>query len=441
VRWLFETLVGRTIVVLLLGIVTVQATSLWFYEATLNSEAMLANEERLADRLVAIYRSVMRVAPRDRDAAAHDLAGGVIEAHWSVQQRAVASPQSAEAWSSLRTRLADLVPALSDQGLVIGTDQSNEGSLHLAVISMQLPDASWVNIGLLAPHLHHSRSNSTILSTTLMALGVVIITVLLIRWLTRPLGLVADAARNLYASADRIPVPETGPREIKALASAFNEMQDRIRRLVNARTQALAAVSHDLKTPLTRLRMRIEDIGSKKTRASIEADLSEMERMVDATLTYLRGDRADEEMKPVDLVAIVETLADDAQDAGHSVNVEAPRTIVVLGRHLALKRAITNIVQNAVKYGGVAEIRIAEQDGRAVIVVEDQGPGIPAEKVETMFEPFVRLDDSRNSETGGLGLGLTIANEIVRAHGGSIALENRLEGGLRATIQLPMERR
>lgn len=435
-RWLFETLVGRTVIVLLLGIATVQGTSLWFYEATLNNEAVLANEKQLADRLTAIYRAVVRLPPRDRDAVTHDLAGGVIEAHWGLQQRAAADPQAAEAWAGLRDRLVALVPAWADDGLIVGADQTNAGS-HLAAISMQLPDGSWLNIDLLATHIHHRRSDSAILSTTLMALGVVIVAVLMIRWLTRPLELFAEAARNLYASADRVPVPETGPREIKTLARAFNEMQGRIRRLVTARTQALAAVSHDLKTPLIRLHMRIEEIGNTETRASISADLSEMERMIDATLSYLRGDRSEEEMRPVDLIAIVETIADDARDIGGTVGVDAPRSIVVQGRLLALKRALTNVVQNAIKYGGVADIRIRAEHGLARICIGDDGPGIPEDKMEEMFEPFVRLDHSRNSDSGGFGLGLTIANEIVRAHGGTVSLENRKTGGLVVTVLLP----
>ncbi|QCI64809.1 ATP-binding protein [Phreatobacter stygius] len=434
-RWLFETLVGRTVVVLLLGIATVQGSSLWFYEATLNSEAVLANEKQLAERLTAIYRAVLHIPPRDRDALTHDLAGGVIEAHWGLQRRASADPLATETWAGLRDRLVAAVPAWAENGLVIGSDQANASS-HLAAISMQLPDGSWLNVDLLASHSHHSRSDSAILSTTLMAFGVVIVAVLLIRWLTRPLERFAEAARKLYASADRAPVPETGPYEIRTLAHAFNEMQGRIRRLITARTQALAAVSHDLKTPLTRLRMRIDEIGNAETQRAIAADLSEMEAMIDATLSYLRGDRSDEEMRPVDLIAIIATIADDARDAGDSVSLDAPRSIVVHGRHLALKRALTNLIQNAIKYGGVAAITVRAEHGQARVCVADEGPGIPDQDMDAMFEPFVRLDHSRNRGSGGFGLGLTIANEIVRAHGGTISLANRTEGGLCVTVLL-----
>ena len=437
-RWLFETLVGRTVIVLLLGIATVQGASLWYYEATLNNETVLASEKQLADRIIAIYRAVLHAPERDRDGITHDLAGGVIEAHWARQPNAVADEKVMSTWHGLRERLIALNGEFANGALIIGVDRLDTTS-HLASISMRLGDGSWVNVDLVPSHGQHVRSDSAILSTSLMALGVVIVTILLIRWLTRPLDLFSKAARTLYTSTDRAPVPETGPREIRTLARAFNEMQARIRRLVGARTQALAAVSHDLKTPLTRLRMRLDEVSNAETRQAIATDLAEMESMIDATLSYLRGDRSDEELRPVDVVAILGTISDDAQDAGAEVGLQSPRSIVVRGRHLALKRAITNIVQNAIKYGGRAAIVARAEHDKARITVEDDGPGIPEADMEAVFEPFTRVERSRNRDTGGFGLGLTIASEIIQAHGGTITLENRAEGGLRVTMLLPRQ--
>lgn len=437
-KWLFETLVGRTVIVLLLGIMTVQGASLWYYEATLNNETVLASEKQLADRIISIYRAVLHAPERDRDGVTHDLAGGVIEAHWGRQPNAIADPKVMSTWNGLRERLIALNAEFANDALIVGVDRLDTTS-HLASISMRLGDGSWVNVDLVPSHGQHVRSDSAILSTSLMALGVVIVTILLIRWLTRPLETFERAARTLYASTDRAPVPEQGPREIRTLARAFNEMQARIRRLVSARTQALAAVSHDLKTPLTRLRMRLDEVGHAETRNAIATDLAEMESMIDATLSYLRGDRSDEEMRPVDLVAILGTISDDAQDAGAEASLQSPRSIVVRGRHLALKRALSNIVQNAIKYGGRAGIVARAEHDKARVTVEDDGPGIPEEDMDAMFEPFTRVDRSRNRDTGGFGLGLTIASEIVQAHGGTITLENRAEGGLRVTVLLPRE--
>jgi len=217
-------------------------------------------------------------------------------------------------------------------------------------------------------------------------------------------------------------------------------MQDRIRRLVAARTRALAAVSHDLKAPLTRLRIRANDIGSTETRIAVEADLAEMERMIDATLTYLRGDRSGEETLSVDLMAIIETIVNEAEDLGGKTTVRGPRSLVVVGRYLALKRALTNVVDNAIRYGKRADIDVTADAGNAVIVVTDSGPGIPDRYIEVIFEPFVRLEPSRNHATGGIGLGLTIANEIFRSHGGTIDVFNVSTGGLRVVMRLPIGR-
>ena len=167
------------------------------------------------------------------------------------------------------------------------------------------------------------------------------------------------------------------------------------------------------------------------------ADCQQLERMIEATLSYLRGDRSGEAVQAVELVALVGTIADDATDMGQQVSVSTPASLVVHGRRLALKRALTNLVQNAVKYGGGAEVELLSQPDHAAIAIRDRGPGIPAEKIVDLFEPFVRLDESRNSVTGGVGLGLTIARDIVSAHGGQLILRNRNDGGLEAIVELP----
>ena len=215
-------------------------------------------------------------------------------------------------------------------------------------------------------------------------------------------------------------------------------MQLRIRRQIRARTQALAAVSHDLKTPLTRLRLRMEDVTDAGFRRAVEQDLDEMDRMIEATLNYLRGDRAGEAIQSVEIAVLVGSIADEACDMGLDVKLDAPPRLVVRGRRLALKRALTNLVQNAIKYGGSAEIVLVEDGSHATITVSDRGPGIPEDSIPAVFEPFARLDSSRNSDTGGFGLGLTIAQDIVRAHDGFLNLSNREGGGLTATVILPL---
>lgn len=436
----FDSLALRTTLVVLIGIGLVHIASLWTYQHSLTRELDLANEARLADQLLAIKRAVMRVPEREREAVAHEMSGGPIEAHWSRTEHAVAGGPGATEWDALGRRLRDVAPEIAEDGLVIGANRRVADDPHLALISIRLPDQSWINVSLVAWSPRVPAGHGTLLSTTLMAFGAVVVAVLLVRWLTRPLTGFAAASKELYRSKAAAFVPEDGPREVRSLAVAFNEMQRRIGRLINDRTQALAAVSHDLKTPITRLRFRLEDVSNAEARTAIAADLNEMERMLDQTLAYLRGDRADEEFKPIDLVAIFETIMDDASDRGHAVTLTGADYVSVPGRRLALKRAFGNLIENAIKYGREAQVIVEDQTEAVLVNIRDQGPGIAPEDFERAFAPFVRLEPSRNQETGGFGLGLTIAQAIVEGHGGQLKLANHEAGGLVVSVSLPKKR-
>jgi signal transduction histidine kinase len=207
--------------------------------------------------------------------------------------------------------------------------------------------------------------------------------------------------------------------------------------LVSDRTQALAAVSHDLRTPIQRLRLRAGFLDDAEAQRSIDADLDEMEAMVEATLAFLRGDADGEEPRPTDLAAILRTLCDEAADRGAAVAVAGPDHILLRLRPVAAKRAFANLIDNALKYGGAARVTLRESPAAAVVSVEDDGPGIPEAAMATVFEPFQRLEASRNRGTGGTGLGLTIARRAVEGHGGTIVLANRPGGGLLVTVRLP----
>jgi signal transduction histidine kinase len=432
----FDSLTARTVLVVLLGIGVVHLVSLWTYQISLDRELALSSDARLADRLLAIKRAVMRVPPAEREAVAHDLSGGAVDAHWSLTEHAVAGGGDAARWESLGRRLREVLPELAEDGLVIGAQRRGVDDPHLALVSMRLPDQSWVNVGLVAPPLRAAGSHGTLLSTSLMALGALLVSVLLVGWLTRPLSLFAEAAKGFYRTRSVTPLPETGPREVRDLAAAFNEMQKRIASLIEDRTQALAAVSHDLKTPITRLRFRIEDLADP-ARAAIAADLDDMERMIDQTLAFLRGERADEDVRSVDLAAILQTITDDFADRGRHIGLHGLASAVIAGRHLALKRAFGNLVENAVKYAGEVDVTVERRHDGFVVSILDDGPGIAPGDVDRAMAPFVRLEPSRNQSTGGFGLGLPIAKAIIEGHGGSIGLAQRPEGGLSVTVILP----
>jgi two-component system, OmpR family, sensor kinase len=438
-RWL-DTLTNRTILLLLIGIGLVHFVSLYAYQVALDQEMSSAGEARLADRLLTIKQAVMRVTPNEREPVAHEFSGGAVQAHWSRTERAITGGPLSSEWDGLKRRLRELAPELRDDQIIIGANRKLENDPHLALVSMQLPDDSWINVSLFARMTPQTGSHGTILSTTLMALGVIGVSVLLVRWMTRPLRTFADAAQRLYRGTENVSVAEEGPREVRELASAFNDMQARIKTLIDDKTHALAAVSHDLRTPLTRLHLKTEDVGDSALGNAMRADLGEMEDMIDQTLAYLRGDRSDEKFRPVDLTALLETLVNDASDAGATVTLHGLPTLSIKARPLALKRAFSNLIQNAVKYGEVAQLTLEQSDRNAKILIEDSGPGIPSDQVKAAFAPFTRLETSRSKETGGFGLGLTIARSIVEGHGGTISLSNRHEGGLRVIVYLPIMR-
>lgn len=437
-RWL-DTLAARTVLLMLIGVGIVHVASLYAYQHALDREMSLANEARLADQLLTIRRSVMRAVPAERESVAHELSGGPVEAHWSASERARPGGPGAKAWQGLRGRLKEQAAELVDDDILIGANRKSDADPHLALISLRLPDESWINITLFAPDARPQTSHGTWLSTSLMAAGVVAISVLVIGWMTTPLRRFATASRQLYHGTDRVAVPETGPQEIRDAAVAFNEMQARIRKLVETRTQTLAAVSHDLKTPLTRMRLRAEALADRRQAEGLVADIRDMERMLDQTLAHLRGDRRDEERRPLDLAAMLATLVDQAADQGAAARLEAAGPAVIEGRPLALRRAFGNLIDNAIKYGGEAVIAVQPEEADLVVTILDSGPGIPEDRMGEMFEPFTRLETSRSCETGGFGLGLSIARDIVEGHGGAIALANRPEGGLCVTVRLPRE--
>lgn len=427
------TVVARVILVSLLGITLVHVLSLWMYQRALDQELSRAHEARLAERLISIKRSVALVPREQRETLAHDLYSGSIEAHWNLNRGAVAGGPGVETWSGLSDQIRRLAEDTKSDDVVIGTSVDP----HVALLSLRLPDESWLNVSLFAASHPHASGHGTLLSTSLMALGVVLMSLLMARWLTRPIREIADAVTLLSPEDAASAIPEAGPREVRHLARSFNDMSRRIADLITRRTQALAAVSHDLRTPLTRLRLRLDDLPDPALQQAMATDIDEMEQMVEATLSYLKGDQADEIRRPVDLVALLETIVNDARDMGSDATLAAPSHVVVNTRMLGMKRAFSNLVSNALRYGSRARVGVRNNDGDVVVTIDDDGPGIPADKIEVVLEPFVRLEESRNVATGGVGLGLTIAKNNIEANGGRLHLANRNEGGLTVTVVLP----
>ncbi len=259
-----------------------------------------------------------------------------------------------------------------------------------------------------------------------------------VRLATRPLSVLASAAEELGRDIDRPPLPERGATELQRAARALNVMQDRLKRYVDTRVKILAAMSHDLKTPITRMRLRTELLEDAQVKAKFARDLDELQQMVVSTLESMRGlSESSEAVAPIDLGVLISDLKENAEEAGRTLTVSGVARTPVLGRAQALRRCLQNLIDNALAYGQRADIKLREEGGVLNIVVSDDGPGIPEGDLEKVFEPFYRVEGSRNRNTGGTGLGLSIARNIAQAHGGSVRLRNLPGRGLEATLVLP----
>jgi signal transduction histidine kinase len=277
---------------------------------------------------------------------------------------------------------------------------------------------------------------SLLFNLILMGVLIAIALYAVTRGITRPLSDLARAAEAVGRDLRQPPLVERGSREVRDAAHAFNTMQERMQRHVDSRTRVLAAMSHDLKTPLTRLRLRMATLDDPDLQTRVDRDLDEMESMVHGALTLLRGLNDDEPAEAVDLNELLATLQGEFAEMGTPFEVQGRASVLYAGKPAALKRCLTNLITNATKFGGGVSVQV--DDGVAVVIrVRDQGPGIPAEHLERVFEPFYRVESSRNRDTGGTGLGLCIARDIAQAHGGALTLMNLPQRGLQATLTLP----
>lgn len=305
------------------------------------------------------------------------------------------------------------------------------------VAQVALADGSWATFEHGLAREQFAWPYKLVLTLAVLLVSVVALALLAVRWVTRPLATLGKAAEELGRDIDRPPLEEVGPVEVRRAAHAFNAMQQRLQRFLRERAEFLAAVSHDLKTPLTRLKLRAEMIEDSGMRAKFLTDVDEMERMTRATLDFIRGAHTEERVQPVDVNALLESLQSDFEAMGQKMTLEGTAASPFPGRPLGLRRCLSNLIDNAAKYGRSAGITVNDTPSALRITVADAGPGIPEHELNRVFEPFYRVERSRSRETGGTGLGLTIARDIARSHGGELVLRNRPGGGLEAVLTLP----
>jgi len=450
-----DSVATRTIAVLVVGLTVSHMLSVMFYVTDRANEIAFAGGEHIAERTATIYRLIEHSTQRERQRLAELADGPKLHVIWSKQptigdekhsswqagvlRDALADHLDQRSWSKLRTHyaLTDTMDSWVEHQQK-WHDGAPLGESFFA--SLQLSDGSWVNF--LAPVKAPKPFWSARFAGSLLVIVVMVISLsaLIVRYLTKPLATFAQAARQLGVDMNAPPLVDHGPTEVREAIRAFNEMQRRLKRFVVDRTQMIAAIAHDLGTPITRLRLRAEFVDDEIQREKMLADLDDMERMVFSTLSFARNDASLEPRAMVDLNTLLERIQNDAVDAGHIVSLTLPPGARPYScQPVALRRALTNLVENAVKYGESAQVHLEESQYGITIYIDDQGPGIPEERQADMFLPFHRLDQSRSRETGGVGLGLTVARAAIRAHGGDISMRNRPDGGLRVEVRLPRQ--
>lgn len=320
----------------------------------------------------------------------------------------------------------------------MGFGGSGLGVWRALQASVHLRDGQWLTFATALPQTGPMLSLQFVIAFAIMALIVFAVSVWAVHRVTEPMGLLSKAADRLGRDVAAEPLVEAGTSEMRDAARAFNRMQDRLRRLIDSRTHMLAALSHDLRTPLTLLRLRTEDAGAPGERDKMLATIAEMDSMIAETLAFARDEASAEPRRRVDIAALLASAVDDMADAGLPVDMSPSAAVPYECQPSALKRAIANLLDNAVKYGARAHTAVISTSDAVEIIIDDEGPGISPDEILKVFEPFYRTETSRSRETGGVGLGLAIAQAIAQAHGGYIRLANRAEGGLRARIRLPL---
>jgi signal transduction histidine kinase len=420
----------------------VQAGGLVFYTLDRLDLQRLAVAQEIGLRISSLYRSVVLAPPEERQALLHEL-----EPHSGIAATLDAGPSTSDLPPSpppvqrflrLSMQFAPIPPSQRWHELMVRGLPSERRLL----VSMRLPTGEWLNVNISLRRFLPFWSENFLIAFTLMTVAAGLLVIWAVREFSSPMRDLAAAAERLGLDVNAAPLPERGTVEAIKAARAFNVMAERIRRFVRDRTFLLTAIGHDLRTPITRLKLRAEWMEDEEQQLKMLADLDELESMVAATLAFGRDDAAAEALVALDLAELLRTIGEEAADArpdaADLVCYDGPDHQVVRARPVAMKRALSNLVQNALNYGNVARIALTRpQNGSLTVVIDDDGPGIPSAELDRVFEPFHRLEASRNRETGGTGLGLPIARNILRAHGGDVVLANRSGCGLRATVSLP----
>jgi signal transduction histidine kinase len=467
-RLLPDSIAGWVILVVITGLVASQLIAIAIhYDSRRQAQTVLENV-RIAERVVTLTRLIGLISPEQRPDIVRSVSRPSLIVTWEPNSavdatdpgnmktqlltEVIADRQENLGLRNIQVNYIDAPLELPLDADVIDTllsDDAQElrGTLRQAlgqqlagptfVISLQLLDSTWLNFAAVDQATVPAWSHQSVALIAAMLIAIIALSVLGIRRLTAPLGTLAQAAERLGRDVNAPPLAERGASDVRKALRAFNNMQERIQRFIEDRTRMIAAISHDLRTPITRLRLRAEFIDDAEQQARMLADLDDMETMIQSTLSFAREEANPEPRRDVDLVALLRSVCEDSLDVELTIEPAGTETVLLRGQPVALRRGFCNLIDNAVKYGEHARVGLSIGADNIAVAVDDDGPGLPEEELERVFRPFYRVEQSRSRDTGGVGLGLAVARTVFRAHGGDVSLANRPPGGLRATVTLP----
>ncbi|WP_434604097.1 sensor histidine kinase [Pseudomonas sp. R1-7] len=397
-------------------------------------------ETGLMDKAAAVTRIIDSVPAGQR----HELARAASDTGFSVQWLqsheearlpVIEDPEFSEGSAFLHEQLGR--PDARIEAYEPGDWPADDPARRYVVI-IELTDHSWVIFSVTSRSWGLGEWARNLIIIGLIMLSTLIVALIATRHLATPLERFAEGARRFGVDFRAPPIPVVGPFEIRQAILAFNAMQAQLKHFVQDRTQMLAAISHDLRAPLTRMRLRGEFIEDAEQQSRLFRDVDEMQAMVNAALEFFRDEARLEHATAFDLAELLHTVVDDFRDAGTAVSFEGAQRFVYVGRPIGIKRALTNLIDNAAKYGSEPGVRLKTYADCVEIRIVDRGPGIAPQYQEQVFAPFFRIEGSRNKNTGGVGLGLSAARATVLEHGGTLVLRNRRGGGLEVRVSLPL---
>lgn len=462
-RFLPKSLFGQTLLVLLVGLIISHVAGSWIYTLDREQAVRAVGGFAAAQRITNLARLVQETPRQSRARIVAALSDQTFRVSLSAQPPAMSpGDNDAEVSDAIKDFLIDQLSLESTQQPRVSASRPTSplfrgwhpmmgrgpmmhrfgafgpfAGFRDLQVAVPLSDGQWLSFATALPQGGPAFSPQFLVSMGIMAVIILAVSVWVVRRVTAPLAALSSAAERLGNDLNAPPMPETGTIETRQASRAFNAMQARLRSLIENRTRMLAAISHDLRTPLTLLRLRAESVEDESEREKMLATIAEMDSMVAATLQFARDEATAEPRRRTDLTALLASVVDDMADIGLPVVMEPAQPIVRECQPASLKRALTNLLDNAVKYGKRARAAIRSTPQAIEITIDDEGLGIPEDALVRVFQPYYRVEGSRNRETGGIGLGLAIALSVVQANGGQLTLSNRPEGGLRACVMLP----